>query len=369
MSLFRRALALTLGALTFLIVGFLPSPAGASSAVGSVYVLSNQVSGNSVIEYARSSDGSLTPAGSFPTGGTGTSGGLGSQGAVIVDRSERYVFAVNAGSHSVTSFRVNGRGGLSLVGTVDSGGATPTSLTTNGQFLYVLNAGGTGNITGFSVAGGTLTPLAGSTRPLSGAATAPAQVSFTPDGRRLLVTERATNRIDLYQVGADGLAAGPITTASPGVTPFGFDFDRRGNAIVSEAFGGQADASAVSSLSVSAGGLSVISASVPTTETAACWIATTIDGRYAYAGNAGTSSISGYAVAPDGQLSLLTTGGKTGSAAAGVADLADSRDSRFLYARLGNGTVGAYEIGSDGSLTDLGAVPGLPVGAAGIAAR
>src|SRR4051812_47629129 len=95
MSLFRRAIALAVGALTLLLVGFLPSPAGASSAVGSVYVLSNQVSGNSVIEYVRGADGALTPAGSFATGGTGTSGGLGSQGAVIVDRSERYLFAVN----------------------------------------------------------------------------------------------------------------------------------------------------------------------------------------------------------------------------------------------------------------------------------
>ncbi|MGH9223945.1 MAG: hypothetical protein ACRD2W_09235 [Acidimicrobiales bacterium] len=116
--------------------------------------------------------------------------------------------------------------------------------------------------------------------------------SFTPDGRRLVVTERATNQIDLYAVGADGLASGPAVFPSPGVTPFGFDFDRRGNVIVSEALGGGADASAVSSLALQwTGGVSVISASVPTTETAACWIATT-NGCYAYAGNAG-GSISG----------------------------------------------------------------------------
>lgn len=369
MNLFRRALALAVGVLSVLLVGFAPSPAGASPAVGAVYVLSNQVTGNSVIEYVRGAGGDLAPAGTFPTGGTGTGGGLGSQGAVILDRAERYLFAVNAGSQSITSFRVNPRGGLERIGTVASGGTMPTSVTTDGRLLYVLNAGGPGNITGFSLSAGALTPLAGSTRALSGTATAPAQVSFTPDGRRLVVTERATNQIDVYEVGKDGLASGPAVSPSPGVTPFGFDFDRRGNAIVSEAFGGQAGASAVSSLAVSSGGVTIISASVPTTETAACWVVTTISGRYAYVGNAGSNSISGYAIAPDGSLTLLTPDGKTASAPAGVTDLATSRDSRYLYARIGNGTVGAFAVGSDGSLAALPAAPGLPAGAAGIAAR
>lgn len=369
MNLFRRALALAVGVSSISLFGLGPSPAGASPAVGAVYVLSNQVAGNSVIEYVRGAGGELTPAGSFATGGSGTGGGLGSQGAIALDRAERYLFAVNAGSASVTSFRVNPRGGLQRVGTTPSGGTMPTSLTTDGHVLYVLNAGGPGNIAGFSISAGALTPLAGSTRALSGAATAPAQISFTPDGRRLVVTERATNRIDVYDVDQDGLASGPTVSPSPGVTPFGFDFDRRGNVIVSEAFGGQPNASAVSSLALTSSGATVISASVPTTETAACWVVTTIDGRYAYAGNAGSNSISGYTVAPDGALTLLTPGGKTASAAAGVTDLATSRDSRYLYARISNGTVGAFAVGSDGSLTTLAAAPGLPTGAAGIAAR
>ena len=367
MSLFRRALALLAIAFSVLAAG--PVHASATTTVGSVYVLSNQVAGNSVIEYARASDGTLTPAGMFPTSGAGSGGGLGSQGAVIVDPSERYLYAVNAGSNSITSFRVHLSGGLTRIGTVASGGTMPTSLTTNGSYLYALNAGGTGNIAGFSVSNGVLTPLAGSARSLSGAGTAPAQVSFTPDGRRLVVTERATNRIDVYQVGANGLASGPSVFASPGTTPFGFDFDRRGNLIVSEAFGGAPDGSAVSSLALPwTGGLSVISSSVPTTETAACWIATTLDGKYAYAGNAG-GSISGYSVGTDGSLALLTPGGKTATAAAGITDLADSRDSRFLYARIGNGTVGAFAIAGNGSLSPLPVAPGLPAGAVGIAAR
>jgi 6-phosphogluconolactonase (cycloisomerase 2 family) len=151
------------------------------------------------------------------------------------------------------------------------------------------------------------------------------------------------------------------------VTPFGFGFDNKGHVIVSEAFGGALDGSAVSSYDVLDGDLHAVSPSVATTETAACWIAVTGNGRFAYAGNAG-GSVSGYAVAPDGSLTLLDEHGRTAAPGTGVLDLAVSRNGQFLYARLGNGSVGAWAIAADGSLADLGPVAGLPAGAAGIAA-
>lgn len=286
---------------------------------------------------------------------------------MVLDGAGRRLYAVNAGSGSISSFRVTGDG-LELIDVVGSGGTTPTSLTVHQGLLYVLNAGGDGGISGFTVHHGDLEPLAGSTRPLSGTGTAPAQVSFTPDGRQLLVTERATQRIDVFAVDGGGVASGPEVAVSAGATPFGFEFDNKGHVIVSEAFGGAADASAVSSYRLTGDGLQVVSASVPTTETAACWIAVTTDGRFAYAGNAGTASVTGYRVAPDGSLEILDADGKTASAAAGVTDLAVSDDSRFLHGRLGNGTVASWSIGAGGALTDLGAVSGLPSGAAGVAA-
>lgn len=365
---FRRSAAPILVALATLSLVSLPTPADASGDSGAVYVLSNQPGGNAVIEYVRSADGNLAPRTSYPTGGLGTGGGLGSQGAVILDRASRYLYAVNSGSDSISSFRVDAEG-LEHVSTVPSRGTRPTSITVQDSLLYVLNAGDSGNISGFTVKAGNLMPLAGSSRPLSGSATSPAQLSFTPDGRQLIVTERATNRIGVYDVGSDGLASGPAVTVSAGVTPFGFDFDNKGHLIVSEAFGGVANASAVSSYDLLGGALTVVSPSIATTETAACWIATTKNGRFAYAGNAGTNSISGFRVADDGALTLLTPDGKTASASAGVTDLATSQNGRYLYARLGNGTVGAYTIHADGSLTSLSVAGGLPAGAAGIVAR
>ena len=341
--------------------------AEAASSIGAVYVLGNQPSGNNVLVFARHADGTLAAPVSVSTGGSGTGGGLGSQGAIVLDESGRHLYAVNAGSNSITSFRVR-PSGLERVDVVDSGGVMPTSIAVDGGLVYVVNAGGAGSISGFTADDGDLTPLAGSSRPLSGAGTAPAQVSFTPDGEQLIVTERATQKIDVYEVGADGLASGPTVIDSVGVTPFGFGFDNKDHLIVSEAFGGRVDASAVSSYAVGQGALPPVSESVATTETAACWIAVTNNGRFAFAGNAG-GSVSAYAVDPDGTLTLRDADGRTAAPGAGVTDLAVSRNSQFLYGRLGNGTVAAWAIGSDGSLTDLGQQAGLPLsGAAGIAA-
>ena len=354
MSVLRRAIAALIAVLAAGVLLATASPASAApGGRGAVYVLGNQTTGNEVFVFRRTSDGRLLLTATVPSGGVGTGGGLGSQGAVVLDSSARYLFAVNAGSDSISAFRIV-PGGLELTDVVSSGGSRPTSVTVHGGLVYVLNAGPTSNITGFTVDDGDLEPLAGSTLPLSGNGTQPAQVSFSPNGNRLVVTERATNLIDVYDVDADGRAAGPIVVASAGVTPFGFGFDERGHVIVSEAAGGAPDGSSVSSYAPTPVGLQVVSPAVPTTETAACWIATTPNGRFAYAGNAGTNSITGYRVGRDGALTILTPDGKTATAAAGVTDLAVSANGHFLYARLGNGTVGGYVIGRDGSLTSLG---------------
>src|SRR2546429_6032913 len=202
-----------------------------------VYTLTNQVGGNAVAVFTRAADGTLTAAGTIATGGAGTGAGLGSQGAIALSDDGRWLFAVNAGSNEVSALRV-GPSGLTLTSRTASGGTLPISLTVRGNVLYVLNAGGTGNITGFTVGeDGRLRAIAGSTRSLSGSAVGPAQVAFSPDGRSLIVTEKNTNLIDVYSVGRNGIASGPASVASAGATPFGFAFGPRGDVFVSEASG------------------------------------------------------------------------------------------------------------------------------------
>src|SRR5208282_2867512 len=110
-----------------------------------------------------------TSAGTVATGGTGTGAGLASQGAVELSEDGTWLYAVNAGSNDISIFRV-GRG-LTLTSRFASGGTTPISLTVHDHLLYVLNTGGTGNISGFALdSRGGATALKGSTHTLSGAA-------------------------------------------------------------------------------------------------------------------------------------------------------------------------------------------------------
>jgi 6-phosphogluconolactonase (cycloisomerase 2 family) len=257
-----------------------------------------------------------------------------------------------------------------LVSREPSGGTLPTSLTAHDDLVYVLNAGGSGNISGFTLGEhDQLVPIAGSARPLSGAATAPAQVSFSPDGDLLVVTEKATNAIDTYIVGENGRAAGPIVHPSSGATPFGFAFSKRGDLVVSEA-NGVPGASAASSYEVGEdGGLRIVSGSVSTTQGAACWVVITKNGQFAYTGNA-SGSISGFRIGRDGSLALLNADGRTAVVGNNPTDLALSHNSQFLYVRIGRtGSIGAFAVQSDGSLQPLPGAAGLPANSAGLAAR
>lgn len=350
-----------------LVTGFnSPAAAASDNSTGTVYTLTNAASGNEVLVYSRSADGSLTFQGSYPTGGLGTGSGLGSQSAVILGKNNQWLYAVNAGSNQISAFAVNSNG-LELVDVVDSGGVRPISLTAYKDWLYVLNAGDSGNISGFSIEqDGSLSALAGSTQPVSnggvGAAPGLAQIAFSSDGSTLVVTEKTTNLIDTYPV-EDGLAGAPVIHASSGAIPFGFASDRHGHVIVSEASG------AVSSYQIDGSGFSVVSPSVVNTQVAACWIAISKNGKFAYTANAGSGSISSYAIGEDGSLTLLNpVSGSTGAGSSPV-DMAFSINGRFFYA-LGSAahTVTIFEMGADGSLASMGGV-NVPVGVVGLAAH
>jgi 6-phosphogluconolactonase len=359
-----RTFVLGVSLLAMLVVAAAANASSSDNSPGAVYALTNSAAGNAVVAYNRAADGTLTPQGTFPTGGNGTASGLGSQGAVVLSDDGRRLFAVNAGSNSISLFAVR-PDGLELQATAPSGGIRPISVTVRGDLLYVVNAGGAGNISGLVVGRDSLTPLAGSTQPLGAGSAGPAQVSFTPDGSALVVTEKASSTIDVYPVGLDGRAGAPLVSASSGGTPFGFDFDNRGHLLVSNAAG------SASSYAVTSGGASAISGAVATHQGAPCWLIAAKNGRYAYTANAAAGTISGFSVGHDGSLTLLDPSGATAVLGAGShpLDEAVSNNGQYLY-NLTDGfhTISTFAIAEDGGLTPTGSVP-VPAGAAGLAAR
>jgi 6-phosphogluconolactonase len=339
---------------------------------GAVYVLSNAANGNHVMVYSRSSAGALSWSGSFATGGNGTGAGLGSQGAAILHELNgvRYLFAVNAGSNEVSVLREDGDG-LAWVDKVASHGTTPISVTAHGNLLYVLNGGGAGNIAGFHISNdGHLNYIDNSSKPLSSNETGPAEISFNNEGSQIAVTEKNTNNISTFSVNSDGTTNAAVVHASTGITPFGFVFDNHDHLLATDAFGGAAGQSAVTSYDLNnSGSLSLIDGPEATHQTSACWLAVTNNGKYCYATNTGSGTISGYSI-DNGKLTLLNENGVTATTGQTPGDVTLSINSKFLYnLNSTSHSITLFRVNQDGSLNSIGSVEGLPVGAVGIAAK
>ncbi|MFI0717576.1 lactonase family protein [Streptomyces sp. NPDC021224] len=328
---------------------------------GAVFVQTDAPDANAVVAYRRAPDGSLHRRGTFATGGRGgVLGGsvvdhLASQGSLAYDRVHRLLFAVNAGSDTVTVFSVHGEW-LEREQVVPSGGDFPVSVTVRRDTVYVLNARDGGSVQGYRITGGgTLEPVVGGHREL-GLDTAaapefthtPGQVSFTPDGSRLVVTTKAGgSSIEVFRVRRSGaLVGGPAVTAMDGAVPFGFTFDERGLLVVTDA-----GSNSVLTFAIRHDGHAVPLGGARTGQMATCWIVRAGD-RF-YASNAGSGTLSGFR--RTGLAGLAPLG--TTATGAGTTDSAVTPDERFLYVQTGaTGGVDAFRVGRDGSLAPLGSV-------------
>jgi 6-phosphogluconolactonase len=345
-------------------------PAAAEEHEGAVFVMTNAANGNQVKAYTRQEDGSLQWAADYATGGNGSGGTvdpLHSQGSLILSANRRRLFAVNAGSGTVSSFAVDGTN-LTLVDTQASGGSSPTALAVSEDLLYVLNAGGNGNVSGLRITSdGHLHPIQNSTANLSGTATSPTSLALSPNGRFLVVTETATNNIDVFRVLPNGSLSGIVVSPSAGATPFAAVFAPDGALIVGNA------SNSISSYRLDGNqSLDVISDAIPTLGAATCWDVVLHNGRVVYTSNAGSSTLSGFSIGRDGVLTAIdgTVVGTNPSGSANL-DIAASANGRFVYTLdTGAGAIGIFAVQSDGGLLRLGELDGLPASAGlnGIAA-
>jgi len=338
-----------------------------------VFAQTDNPSGNQVVAYDRAANGTLTWSHTYSTGGLGgvLTGSvvdhLASQGSLTYDQSNNLLYAVNAGSNTVSVFSVRGDQ-LALRQVVSSGGAFPVSVALHGNLVYVVNAEDGGSVQGFFDAFGHLVPLPGSNRTLGLDAAAtpqftntPGQVAFSPNGSQLIVTTKANgDDIDVFSVDHFGyLSITPVVNAEPGAVPFGVTFDQAGHLVVAES---SSTTPGVATFTLNHNGTVTQLDLVPTGQVATCWVAPA-DG-YFYASNAGSGSVSGYQQDGAGQLSLLgatsTEGGTVDASATG----------QFLYVQTGaNGIVDEFHVNGNGTLSAIGSVtvPGA-VGGEGIVA-
>jgi len=330
-----------------------------------VFVQTDDTAGNQVVAYHRAADGTLALAHTYNTGGLGgvLAGSVvdhtASQGALTYDAAHHLLYAVNAGSDTVSVFAVHGAA-LTLTQVVSSGGTFPVSVAVHGDVVYVLNAENGANIQGYRVAEGRLHLRKDWNRALGLDATGtpqfthtPGQVGFTGDGGQLIVTTKAaSNAVLVYGLGYDGSPAhAPTVNAFPGTVPFAFVATGRDQiALV------QAGTNSVVSYQVRTDGTLSQQSAYATGQAATCWIAR--DGDLLFASNAGSATETTLRLTTHDTLTALGTTATD----PGTVDAAAS--GRNLYVQTGaNGVVDEYSIASDGSLTSIGSV--TVAGAAG----
>lgn len=334
---------------------------------GYVYTEGNETGTNILYVYRQNTNGSLTLQETEASGGSGNGMLLDSQGALAFDAKRDFLYAVNAGDNSVSSFKVERNGNLTLMQTALTGGITPVSVTVDRRVMYVVHAGSS-DISGFHLgAHGSFSFMPGSTTPLSTSNAGPAQISFSPNGDYLYVTEKMTNKITSFHLDSDDLPDSVTSITSTGNTPFGFDFARSHYMIVSNAEMGTPDASTVTSYSgINMGMPDDVNGAVSNGQSAACWVATTLHSRYAYVSNTLSDNLSSYYIGPNGELHLLIAAIPAGDA---PIDLTVSSNDRFVYVlNSGDHTIHTYLRTRTGGLELTGITANIPASAAGLIA-
>lgn len=349
----------------------------AQSSRETVFVMTNAANRNEVIAYNQWPEGRFTEVHRYATGGRGSGGitdPLQSQGSLTLSTDHRLLFAANAGSGTVSVFRVSGPY-LFLVDQVPSGGSEPLAIAQYGNLVYVLNAAGSGSIVGFRLGfDGHLRQIDNPTTYLTADNTGGSSLSISPNGALLAVTERVPNNIDTFRINPDGTLAPIVVNKSTAPGVFDAAFAPDGNLLVSETGpAGGDNESAISSYSVLANGtLSAVSQSVPTLGNANCWNAIAPNGKWVYVSNAASSTVSGFSIGQGGALTPID-GTVVGTNPQGSTnlDIAVSGDSKYVFTLdSGTGTISVFAIQSDGSLISVDEIDGLPKSAGfnGIAA-
>ena len=370
----KTSLAIALGATMVVALALMFATTSSAFASGwgwhaqkTLFVQTNNTSANKIMVYDRAWDGTLTFAASYATGGAGgtaagaTADPLASQNSLVTTDHGRVLLAVNAGSNTVSLFRVRGDR-LWLKQVIASGGQFPVSIAVHRDLVYVLNAGLEGAVQGYWLGHDHLWPIRGSIRTLSLGNTnppnylhSPGQVGFTPDGHKLIVTTKAsTGAIDVFRIRHSGrLSKMAVSTTSQTPVPFAFVFDPWGRLVVTEALN-----SFLSTYSVNPDNSLTAIGSTADTQAAACWVSAARS--FYYVSNAGSGTVSSFTLNSSGVPVLVNATAAT--IGAGVTDSVATRDQRFLYVEGGGaGTISAFRVNHDGSLTLVQTVTGLPM--------
>ena len=389
--------------------------------IGAVYAQSNDLRKNTIVAYARMSDDTFKLIGTFPTGGKGAnlnnnsvSDPLISQNSVVVTPNRRYLLAVNAGSNSVSLFKVLPDFSLKLRSVRRVAGVGPVAIAVNSRGLvYVASADADGKFTNTMDSAGALTALLirrgklfyirRSIRKLSGR---PADVNFSPDGRSLVVSilnpfafqmkwknkrrytkhyyprYHRSGEVLVFKLFRNGrLSKRPVDAASstmPGdasgrAPPVGFGFRivkvRGVQYVVVTEVRGPKQTGSISTWKLTFHGKLIpvqldlpIGRSITKGQRATCWIVFNSTKTMFYVTNTGSGSVSSLSFRNGISKLVLEVAASGETSTEGVIDIGITPDDKFLLVHGGQlGDIGAFKIRGRGRklklVKTLGALP------------
>jgi hypothetical protein len=173
------------------------SPAfGSAGASQAVFAQTDNTSGNHVVADHRATDGVLSQAGTYATGGVG-----GDPGRIPPDHlaSQGHLVIAEAGTNALATFSVAASGTVGLIDAVPTGAGATRWVAPAGSFLYASDAGSATEGGFTSSAGGQLT-LLGVTQAGAGNVDA----SAAAGGRVLYVQAGGSGIVDEFSVGSTG---------------------------------------------------------------------------------------------------------------------------------------------------------------------
>jgi 6-phosphogluconolactonase len=349
---------------------------GTQIAPAAVYVMTNTNISNSIREFVRNGDGTLTYLNDFTTGGNGDASDLaGAAGSLVFQSATNRFYAVNAGSNTISAMVLGTDGEIAVLSTVSSNGVRPVSITFAGDLVYVLNYGDPNlnqpaNISGFKFVGAQLVPIQNSTQVLSAPYPDPAQIGFHNSGTVLVVTERATNNITTFRLDSNGAALPGVAQGSVGNSPAGFDFTPNGLLVVAEGNDNNAGAGSSSVYNIGQDGTLVdLSVGVNNGQTGTSHARIFPNAPFVYYTNTLSDTISFYTLDANGNL-LLQGNGQAALTGFGPTDLGISYDALYLYTLdQTEDTISTFSINPNGFLTPINAPVAVPATAVGLVVR
>lgn len=228
----------------------------AEGGVGAVYTMTNGAQFNEVLIYRLNSLGRLTLSGTIRTNGIGVNTAatdpLSSQGSMIVY--SNYLFAVNAGSNSLSMFVINPIDAtqLTLISTQPTNGYFPISVTVNSRYACVLTGGNETGIrcftyspSGLSIVPSfdrDLTSYISQTIPPTGVPNTFSQIQFSADDQSLIVSvkgasSRSRGYLLFFRLTNNGavLSSNPTLQTPPeGIFPFSMTLVGRNGLLITD---------------------------------------------------------------------------------------------------------------------------------------